>query len=352
MNYHYKLSEHLVSDVDDVNKFCDIRLCVYSVNSHGKYPFLTYLLTNTGFRDGFEFPILPIYQALTREKLLDYSLVYLSGLAVIENFENFKNSTSFDGFYEYDGKLYLFFNVTKANVLLNDIHSTSPQFILMDEIVNTSKFCHIPIHEETSSFFIQNSQFIYLYTDDDQQIEIPSVGFMGEPTEAKLKFSVVFGESTRTKSALMGPYYYFTNFRNAFRRGGWMENDIKNTKSLKGGLVRFALFAGTTKYIENNINDEEDRSDIKKERLEDNNLDRHKEALTIRISDHDGLWTNMYNSVYVSNKLELDDGSYLEDTPILVLKDYEQQVPLSYHFIDKTTLGDKYDPNDFNYRIM
>ena len=109
-----------------------------------------------------------------------------------------------------------------------------------------------------------------------------------------------------------------------------------------GGIVRFALFLNKMKFIENFPNDDIDESGIKQERLNDPNLDVNYERLTMRISDHDGNWTNIYNSVYLG-RTELDNGEILKDTPIIVLKNYEQQCPLSYHFIDKSCLGDKYD---------
>ena len=51
----------------------------------------------------------------------------------------------------------------------------------------------------------------------------------------------------------------------------------------------------------------------------------------MRISDHDGKWAETYDSSYLSN-VELDNGVIFNKT-ILVLKEYEQQIPLSYHFI-------------------
>jgi hypothetical protein len=362
MDYNYKMKEFLSQELHDPNKFYDITLCVYQVNTQGKLPFLSYFLTNDGFGGGLDLPILPVYSAFTNDKLIDYANVYLSGLMKIRNFEDFKSKLIFDGYYQDDTKLYMLFDITNCNIILNDVYSTSSQFVLMDEMLNSCKFCNIPIQNDTTSFFIQNPQFIYLYdTENDEQIEIPSVGFVGKTTETKLKFTVVFGESACTRSALMGSYYYFTNFRNAFRSGGWLENkgdniiDIDNPDNLatNGGIVRFALFSGTTKYIDNHPDSPEDKSNIKQTLLSNPNIDfRRKEALTIRISDHDGVWSNEYNSVYIGSNLELDDGSYLEDTPILVLKDYDQQVPLSYHFVDKKTIGDKFDPNNYDYKIM
>ena len=94
-----------------------------------------------------------------------------------------------------------------------------------------------------------------------------------------------------------------------------------------------------------------DESEIKNQKLNDILFNKNYEIQTLRISDHDGTWTRIYDSVYLGNQ-ELDDGSFLEETPMIVLKDYNQQIPLSYHFIDKNSLGYKYDSNNDTYRIV
>ena len=202
---------------------------------------------------------------------------------------------------------------------------------------------------------------MYLYDENSEPYEVPSVAYVGKSTEQKVNFVMTFGESAKNKSAILGPYFYFTNFHNAIRQGGWSSNykeEIYHGTKIsdeygrykKGGIVRFALFIGATKYIENAPTDANDESVIKKHRLEDDELDRKKEMLTLRMSDHDGLWAKTYDSVFLGS-LELDDGSFLEDTPMYVVKDYDQQIPLSCHFIDKTKLGEKYDKNEY-YRIL
>ena len=70
----------------------------------------------------------------------------------------------------------------------------------------------------------------------------------------------------------------------------------------------------------------------------------------MRISDHVGKWGENYDSVFLG-KIELDNGEYLKNTPIYVLKEYEQQIPLSYHFIDKIHLNDLYNEN-IDYLII
>jgi len=48
----------------------------------------------------------------------------------------------------------------------------------------------------------------------------------------------------------------------------------------------------------------------------------------------------------------LDDGTLLQDTPMLVVKEYKQQIPLSSHYIDKTKLHQNFNSNDYSYGIV
>ena len=43
-----------------------------------------------------------------------------------------------------------------------------------------------------------------------------------------------------------------------------------------------------------------------------------------------------YNDGYYN--ILLDDGNYLKNTPIVVVRDYEQQVSLSYHYITNNAI--------------
>ena len=91
-------------------------------------------------------------------------------------------------------------------------------------------------------------------------------------------------------------------------------------------------------------------SDTKRERLRDRSLNQNIEILTMRISDHDGKWAENYDSAYIGH-IELDNGENLENTPIIVVKNYDQQIPLSYHYINKATLTEKYNRNN-RYLIL
>lgn len=311
MYYNYPINNYLLEYIDSKNYF-EITLCVYTINTNGKYPFIQYLLTNHA-SDNLSLPILPTF---TEHSMVLYSKIVLNRMLNSDNFEDFKKDIEFNGFYEYNEKLYLFFDVTKCKINIDN--SNSLKFGLIDEILNHCCICDINIDDETVSFFENNISFIYLYNEKNELYEHPVVGYVGKETHKKINFVYIFGESAKNKSAILGPYFYFTDFNNA--------------KKNNSGFVRFALFIGKTKYIENIPNSSIDDSDIKKERLNDKSLDKNYEIQTSRISDHDGNWTNNYDSAYLGN-IELDDGSFIKDGPMIVLKEYNQQVPLSCHFI-------------------
>jgi hypothetical protein len=366
VNYNYPVKNILIKDfenISDNDNYSQIILCVYKINTSGKYPFLEYILSNNGY-NLFALPVLPIYNSFNNENLISYSKVFLSGILQAANFQDFSAKIEFDGFYEHLNNLYIFFDISKFEINIDDTYSYSPvRFALIDEIVNHRNICNMKISNDTSSFFLKNKSINYIYNDKYEPYEIPIVGYVGKPTPEKMNFVLTFGESAKNKSAILGPYYYFTDFYHAIRQGGWSKDykpekiydklitDNENGRYIKGGIIRFALFGGKTKYIENMPNDPNDVSEIKKQRMQDLNLNTTREILTLRISDHDGLWANSYDSAYLSI-IELDDGSILEDVPVLVIKEYNQQIPLTCHYIDKIKLHEKFNSNDYSYGIV
>jgi hypothetical protein len=158
-------------------------------------------------------------------------------------------------------------------------------------------------------------------------------------------------------NGIVGPYYYFTTYQKAIESGSWSKTkkeEFRYGKKLtenetgkynKGGIVRFALFLGSMKVPLNYPEDDVDSSNMKKQRVIDEEVG---ERQTMRISDYDGEWTNDYDSIYIG-KLELDDGRIISDAPYWVVKEYEQQLPISFHYIDKRTIGETWDENGKYY---
>jgi len=331
--YNYKAKDRfLLYFLEDVTSFNKVNIVAYNVNNKGYNPFLNILLHKPKGENTLCLPEVPIFKNFEHSELINYSKICLFGLCFLDNFDAFLNTIVFNGFYIMDNNLYLIFDITDCNIKVNDVYNNSSLwFALIDEIVNHKNICNIKIDKNTTDLFSLNEELCFLKDKDDINYITPIVGFVST-NRNQVHFKSVFGESSQNKNAILGPYFYFTNFSNAFK------------SEPCECVIRFALFMGKTKYIENRINDIIDESNIKKERLQDPNLDTNIERLTIRITDHDGNWTKTYDSAYLG-PIELDTGEYLKNTPIIVIKDYEQQIPLSYHYVNKKKLHE--NKNDY-----
>ena len=53
----------------------------------------------------------------------------------------------------------------------------------------------------------------------------------------------------------------------------------------------------------------------------------------MRITDYNGLWADNYDSCFIG-KIKLDNGDILGNTPVFVVKNYEQHFSLTYHYIN------------------
>jgi hypothetical protein len=56
----------------------------------------------------------------------------------------------------------------------------------------------------------------------------------------------------------------------------------------------------------------------------------------MRITDYDGKWAENYDGLILGKNVELDNGELLDEYTIVV-KEYEQQQPLSIHYVNKST---------------
>jgi len=338
--YNYKAKEEcLLYFSHEIASFNKVNIFAYNVNNSGNTPFLNILLHKPKGENKISFPQVPIFKSFEPSELINYSKIYLFGLCLLDNFENFLESLIFNGFYIFDNNLYLFFDITNCNIKVNDVYNNSLLwFGLIDEIVNHKNICNIKIDEQVTNLFTLNDKLCFLNDENDESYEIPIVGFVGTNKD-KASFKSIFGEPAQNKNAIFGPYFYFTNFSNVFK------NSFISEES--DCIVRFVLFMGKVKYIDNNVNDTIDESDIKKIRIQDSSFDQNLERLTMRITDHDGKWSKTFDSAYLGN-VELDNGEYLKDTPVIVIRDYEQQIPLGYHYINKKTL----DGHDSHYSIL
>jgi len=327
--YKYKGNKFLMSHMNNPPELYDnLYMCAYNVNNQCKYPLQTFLLTNTEHNKTMSFPRVKITKKFNKntDEFINFVKVSLFGLfqLYMDNFSDFNSELAFNGFYEFENNLYMFFDLTECNIKLNDVYkSNNLWFVTIEEIINVKYLCDMPIGKEITNFFMCNESFCFLLDDKNNNYEIPMIGYVGK-SDTKVKYTYIFGETKNVDNGMFGPYYYFTNFFNSLN---------------KEYAVRFAIFVGFTKYIENEKFDSIDNSETKKQRLKDKTVDQNFERLTMRITDYDGKWAEHYDSV-ILGKIELDNGSYIK-APIIVIKEYEQQTPLSYHYVNKTTIIEK-----------
>ena len=360
--YSFKGLEQLYQNYDeyletnDTNNIEKINLCVYQVVNDGKYPFLQFLLMNKF--NNLSFISIDNNKYIDNSKLLDLCKNCLTSCLLINNNimlykqstdentsetlnksieQNDEQNIDYKGFYVSNNELFVFFDITKYKLLLNDISRDNILwFVLVDEIINGGMLSGIPIDNNVCEFFILNHQFGLLHNNKNKKYEVPSVAYT-ITSEKQANFTYIFGVSSSNTNnniqPIFGSYYYFTNYDNCLTQIKTMVDN--NMKESKLGLNRFALFLEKIKLVQNVETDVIDESDIKREKLQDEGCDVQFERLTMRITDYDGKWTENYDSIILTN-IRLDNGTLMKNTPILCVKQYEQQYPLSYHFISKS----------------
>lgn len=308
-----------------------VNLCPYHVLNDGKYPFLQFLLVNEF--NQLTFISLENSKYIDNSKLINLSNKYLYNFLNLTNTLVYEQNIDYKGFYISNNEMFVFFDLTNCKIVLNDVYRENTLwFALIDEIINSGQLSGIQIDNDVTNFFTLNSQFAFLYNKNDEKYEVPSVAYVTRP-ETKAKFIFVFGVSPSVDQNIFGSYYYFTNYENCLKQINTYANTSKDAnKEDNQGIIRFALFLENTKIVENLLTDSIDESEIKREKLNYETDAANYERLTMRISDYDAKWTEHYGSVLLSN-IRLDDGTLMKNVPIICVKTYEQQYPLSYHFV-------------------
>lgn len=292
-------------------------LVEYCVNTSASKPFLMFNLCNIDNEIGF-------------------------GEINITKQDNFKNKENYHGYYSIDNKTYLFY--TFENTEERRLHKSSDTntICLVHDICNTQSVYGKKIIQSTIDFLILNEHFIRLEEESGELIDTPISGYFGSYWK-RIAVTAALGPFVMTPYASLGPYYYFSNYKRALEFATIDKTQAFNDKSslnltrgdtniyTKGGIVLFAIFLGRTKVLLNREIDDKDTSKYSRE-LSKKNIFVDK---TLRIRDNDGLWTINYDSVittafpvfkYGDSELDLD--------PQIVIKNFSQQTPVSYVYID------------------
>ena len=348
--YKYDFN-HLLNDNIDIilesNDYNKIYLCCYEINNNrGKVcPFLQYYLVNDVLNEHLTFPALNIVNInLDTDNLVEMAKGYL--FLLFNNNYSVNENLVYNGAMFHKDDIYLFFDLSKCKIQIDFLFKSSKVWLcLMDEIINKSNVCNVNISNKVTDFFVNNSDLVFLWDEENNIYETPTVCYVGKNWN-RLNFTHIFGVSKTDNKSILGPHFYFTNFNNAFEQCDYTD------KYDKMGVIRFAIFTGVMKIITNLESNIDDESYTKKEMLSDPKLDNKYEALTSRISDHDGKWTEKYDSAYIGYSIELDDGSKVKENCLTVVKNYEQQLPLTCQFVDKNSVSSSLQNNCKKYSIM
>jgi hypothetical protein len=301
--------------------FNRVFICAYDINTTGKHPFLKYLLYKSDITQNIiAFPHIDVStssQSIDFDKIVLMAQKYISIITMNTCLDMPLESTiQYQGCITHNTTdIYLFFDMTKLcsnnEEFINDTYEETTFFCIIDEIMNTHKVFDNCIHESVSDFFLQNIDLVFLTDQQNKKYEIPTAFYVGADLSL-LHFTYVFGVSKIIEHSMFGPYYYFTDYDNC-----------KN-----GGVVRFAIFLGNSLVKLNLPNDAIDESNTKRERLTVKEFKTY-ERNTMRITDYDGNWAMNYDSVYLGC-IELDNGDFLQNVPMVAVKNYDQQISLSY----------------------
>ena len=155
-----------------------------------------------------------------------------------------------------------------------------------------------------------------------------------------------------SSSRTFGAYYYFQNYKNAFR-GSWSSNYKKREIQNKiitnddgllkcPGFVRFAIFTGNPRVPLYRVTDPiYDYIKI----LDTTQSNKQKNIAKIK-------WAKKYDSIIISNFKYKNIEGYFQTNSQIIIKSFEAFTSLSYHYIDKKTLKPVWDPFFDEYSII
>uniref|UniRef100_A0A6C0EFI9 Uncharacterized protein n=1 Tax=viral metagenome TaxID=1070528 RepID=A0A6C0EFI9_9ZZZZ len=396
-SYYYQAIECLNSDINTVYNNCldgaRIHLCMYNVNTNAKHPFLEFYLIKNRHDDFYPdilcFPSFFYYNEMnidiSTESLKIFKMLFIDVANIKFNgylLEETNNLSDLYLFYEYKNVFEETPTPTTDNAIGNgEMYRNDILWkVVIDEIVNSRLVCNFPINDIVTYFFLRNPQFMFLYKYNNNEnniiYETPTAVYHGV-NESMLYFKYIFGIPKTNYDDIMGPFYYFTNYKNAVKMSiDSYNNKYNNTPNSDGdtttnssqptspnvlsnilggtfmntdkkiGIIRSVIFLGVNKVPMNYPEDEVDES------YHSSILSciDNENAQINRITDHNGSWTEKYDSVYVG-KLLLDNGKFISGTPMWVVKDYNQQASLSYHYLSSTLLKDEWSDN-IDYYIL
>lgn len=318
MSYVYEIFKYLHTDELPTNTQ-NIHLVAYNINTQARLPFIQFMLHKNHENNCLSFPSIHITNNNINNIKLD----------IQESIQIELTNIKYKGHTILNDSVYVFINIIEPPANLFMPRNQKYWFCIVDEIVNYKKACNFDILSNVTTFLLSNPDFFLLKDSDSlENIEIPIVAYSGS-TFNETEITATFGPSRQSETSMFGANYYFTTYEKSVELGGWspqkspeykFNNLITDTLTgqyIKGGINRYALFC----------------------------LDQHviyKPLTNYKI-------ITGCDSIYVG-EIQLNE-NILNDASIWVIKKEDQMVCLSYHLLDKTTLGDTWKKDYTQYFI-
>ena len=302
--FFYAIDENNLRNDVDLSNYPDVKvnLYCYHVYDQTTIPFLQVMLSNDRRNDGFlHFPEISHIDYCYHRT--NYSLDrYVHGLvgSLLSQMSCTNIQIRTEGMILQHGVLFIVLNLTNTNIDNLFLTSNDPIFFAtVTEIVNVCSVCNVPIHEYVRSFFLDNEHLLTLTNPMTMELyETPDIVYSAHKKFKVAQFENIFGQSKQLTE--YGYHYYFCNdFTSAINK--------KGIDGGGGGLNRMVVFVGNFCTLK-----EEDLSAVKD--IED--------APTLSISQY--FIDEQIDTVLI---LPTDKNK----TPIIIVKSYDQHIPLSYH---------------------
>lgn len=317
----------------------DIHLCIYNIDTNGILPFIQFLLYKSKNKKKEEL-FLPKFKFLNNKKTIKEQ----SDKKIETIFSDWNKIPTYKGHIKYNNQIYMVYEkITENTEASFKKRMDDWWWCISSEIVDSMEVLNFQIYDETSNFFFNNNQLLYVLDKNNKPYENPIIGYHGDYYK-HINFITVFGINKSSQFASMGPFYYFSTFRKALTYALWyykkepltINNELvtidDNGLYEKGGIVRFVLFTGKQKVFMNFNEDPDDKSSITKEEEKT----REYVSKTKKIRDTDGKWSEHFDSAFIGiHSITLKD-STVNTKPTWVLKYFNQQLPLTYHYVDTT----------------
>ena len=259
------------------------------------------------------------------------------------------------GYMRYGNETFLWYNGRLSNKyeLVSGKYNDKLWFATVSEIVNNRKMLSFDIDQSITNLFLQNSRLIYIADSTGKPYDIPTVGYFGSYYK-RIGVTAVLGVRKEGPQASLGPYYYFGAYSRAIRYALWTTDykpklidgeklTVDDTgRYTRGGIVRFALFMGKEDVKLGRDSDKKDDTNASRKFI----ADRPHMKDTLQMRDTAGTWSYSFDSIVQGRHTIIrKDGSEFTLSPQMVVKDYAQQFPLSYHYVDTNQDINKDDLN-------